>query len=340
MNPKRLVAILTSSLLAAGILGIWSRPAAGAAEQLRGLVLSVLAQQHEVVVRHEAYGSMPPMTMLFRLSPRTRLASLREGDRIAARVENGRAGPVLDDVRVLVAAPLPPPPSDLRNVPLLQAGDPMPQTRFIDQFGHPFALSDYLGDKVVLAFIYTRCRDPRMCPLISANFHSLQRLIGNGGYHLVEITLDPAYDTPPVLRRYAALFGADPRRWTLGTGDPRAVLDFAARFAIEPFPDPRVGLIHTERTVLIDANGRIADFIDEAGWSAEDVMARLQAIDAAPSNPLARLDYELSKAAVAVCGNSVARFSGLADLVIVLLIFGGAGLLLYRVAGRIFREQS
>ncbi len=118
------------------------------------------------------------------------------------------------------------------------------------------------------------------------------------------------------------------------------MLDFAARFAIEPFPDPRVGLIHTERTVLIDANGRIADFIDEAGWSAEDVMARLQAIDAAPSNPLARLDYELSKAAVAVCGNSVARFSGLADLVIVLLIFGGAGLLLYRVAGRIFREQS
>jgi len=125
----------------------------------------------------------------------------------------------------------------------------------------------------------------------------------------------------------------------LQQGDPRAVLDFAAQFGIMPFPDPRVGLIHTERTVLVDAHGKIVDFVDEAGWDAEGVLSRLQAIDAVPSNPLARLDYELSKAAVAICGDSVARFSGLADLATVLLIIGGGGLLLYLLAGRIFREQ-
>jgi protein SCO1/2 len=337
MNPQRAVVALACSILAA-IAVAWPRATPAATGQhLRGVVLTVLAQRHEAVVRHDPYGSMPAMTMLFRLSPATNTATLREGDRIEARVQDGPQGPTLDDVRVVAAALAPP--NVLRQVKLLQTGEPMPETRFIDQFGHPFAFSDFRGKKVVLAFIYTRCRDPRMCPLISSNFHTLQKRIGDGPYHLVEITLDPAYDRPPVLLHYAALFEADPRRWTFGTGNPRAVADFAARFAIEPFPDPRIGLIHTERTVLIDASGKIVDFIDEAGWSADGVMARLQAIDSRPSNPLARLDYELSKAAVAVCGNSVARFSGLVDLGTVMLIVGGAAFLLYRLAGRIFREQ-
>lgn len=314
--------------------------ATAATSRVRGVVLTVLAQRREAVVQHEAYGSMPAMTMLFRLSPRTNPASLRSGDRIDASVRDSREGPMLDDVHVLAAAQLAPPSDVLRYVRQFQTGDRLPDTRFVDQFGHPFAFSDFRGKKVVLAFIYTRCRDPRMCPLVSSNFHTLQTRIGDGPYHLVEMTLDPAYDTPPVLRRYAALFNADPRRWTLGTGEPRAVLDFAAGFAIEPFPDARIGLIHTERTVLIDASGKIDDFIDEAGWNADGVMARLLAIDALPSNPLARLDYELSKAAVAVCGNSVARFSGLADLGTVLLIIGAGAFLLYRVAGWIFRAQT
>ncbi|MFN2461714.1 MAG: hypothetical protein ABR591_13700, partial [Candidatus Velthaea sp.] len=135
------------------------------------------------------------------------------------------------------------------------------------------------------------------------------------------------------------LFGADAKRWTLGTGDTTTVLDFDARFGIDPFADPRVGFIHTERTVLIDRNGKIVDFIDQAGWTAADVAARLQAIESPSSNVLARLDFELSKAAVAVCGNRVAGFSGLGDLAIVLLIISAGGWLLQRVARRIFAEQ-
>jgi hypothetical protein len=173
---------------------------------------------------------------------------------------------------------------------------------------------------------------------VSADLEHLSRAAD--ALHLVELTLDPSYDQPSVLARYGARFGADPEHWTLGTGDPGTVLDFEARFGLDPFADPRVGLIHTERTVLIGPDGKIVDFIDQAGWSADDVTARLRAVESRSFNPLARLDFELSKAAVAVCGNRVAGFSGLGDLAIVLAIIGAAGWLLQRLARKIFAAQA
>jgi protein SCO1 len=307
--------------------------------RISGLVLSVLAPHREVVVRCDASGSKPAPTTLFRLSPKVDAASLHAGDRIVALVDEDTGGLLLDEVRVVAEAPAAPPRSIVRAVDPLNVGARMPATRFVDQLGRGFGFADFRGKSVVLAFIYTRCRDPRECPLISSNFHALQDRFANGPYHLVEMTLDPSYDQPAVLARYGARFGADPKHWTLGTGDPGTVLDFAARFGLDPFADPRVGLIHTERTVLIDPNGIIVDFIDQAGWNAADISARLQAVESQSSNPLARLDFELSKAAVAVCGNRVAGFSGLEDLAIVLVIIGAAGWLLQRLARKIFAEQ-
>ena len=322
---------------------VTSPQAAAREPEIQGVVLAVLAARHEVVVRDDHYPLMSATTTVYRVGPDSQRVSLRPGDRIMAYVNDGRPlrprlnPPELNNIRLLESAP-PTPPPVLRNVVPLVAGDRIPATRFTDQNGRAFTFADFIGKDVVLAFIYTRCRDARECPLISSNFHWLQQRIGTKPYRLVEITLDPSFDRPAVLQRYAQGFDADPHLWTFGTGDPNAVLDFEARFGIDPFPDARVGLIHTERTVLIDRDGKIVDFIDEAGWSTDGVLARLAAMESAPENPLARLDYELSKAAVAVCGNGVAGFSGLGDLAIVLLIIGGAAWLLFRV-GRILREQ-
>ena len=302
---------------------------------VRGVLLSILAKRHEVVVRRDAAGSKPALTTLFRLSPHVDAATLHAGDRIVALVDQDTDPLLLDEVRVVPEAPVP---SAVRTIHLLQVGDRVPATRFVEQSGRAFDFADFRGKSVVLAFIYTRCRDPRACPLISSHFQILQRRLAKGPYHLVEMTMDPSYDRPSVLARYGAVFGADPKHWTLGTGNPESVLAFAARFGIDPFADPRVGLIHTERTVIIDPDGKIVDFIDQAGWSVADISARLEAVESRSSNPLARLDFELSKAAVAVCGNSVAGFSGLQDLAIVLVIIGTGAWFLRRLARKIFAE--
>jgi len=187
------------------------------------------------------------------------------------------------------------------------------------------------GREVVLSFIYTRCHDPRECPLISAKFGRLQAALRNDRTHLVEITLDPQYDRPAVLRKYAALFGADAARWSIGTGAPDAVLDFAARFGVQPLEDARGSFIHNERMILIDAAGVIRYASDDAGWNPAGILAELRALQGGAGNPLARLDLALSRAAVAICGNAVAGFSGLADLAAFLLILCAFGWGFYRI---------
>ncbi len=332
---RHLTRLALCSLLLAGVL--WPRPAAAHPQRVSGVVLSLPAGRREAVVRLDAAGSKPALTTLFRLSPEAAAASLRAGERIIGLVDDDSDRRLLEDVRV-VARRSAAAASVVRTVDPLSVGDRMPPTRFVDQRGHGFGFADFRGMSVVLAFIYTHCRDPKECPAISANFRALQRRFANGPYHLVEMTLDPLNDTPSVLARYGALYGADAKRWTLATGDPGAVLDFDARFGIDPFADPNLGLIHTERTVLIDPSGTIVDFIDQAGWSVADVAARLQA-GSSPSNLFERLDFQLSKVATAVCGNRVAGFSGLEDLAIVLLIFGAGAWALQRLARKIFAQN-
>ncbi len=323
------------------LISLLVRPPGAAAHPLRvsGTVLTLLARRDAVVVRCDAVGTKPSLTTLYELAPQVRIASLHPGDRIVGLVDDDAPKPVLDGVRVVGHSGSAIAPSAIRLVHPYAVGDRLPATRFTDQRGGSFTFADFHGSSLVLAFIYTRCRDPKECPAISSSFHALQKRFGNGPYHLVEMTLDPSYDRPGVLARYGNVFGADPKRWTLATGDPDTVLNFDARFGIDPFADPRLGLIHTERTVLVRPDGTILDFIDQAGWNPADVAARLDA-RRGPSNMFERWDFELSKAATAVCGNGVAGFSGLEDLAIVIVIIGSGAWLLQRLARKIFAAPS
>jgi oligoribonuclease (3'-5' exoribonuclease) len=126
----------------------------------------------------------------------------------------------------------------------------------------------------------------------------------------------------------------------LVVGDAEPTLNFAAQFGLNAFPEPTVGLIHSENTVLIDRNGTIRKMITESSWLPAEILATIDANNGRPSNPLARLNLWISEKAVALCGNSVAGFSGLADLAVVLTIFGALAYLVYRLARKIFLESA
>ena len=313
---------------------------ASASERLHGVVLAVTPKTGEVIVRHDAFGSMPAMTMPFRIVPRERAAQLQAGSTIDADVDSRTEPCTLSQVKSSSAQPLTKDASPLRRVTPLKVGDVVPDGDFVDQTGKPFRFSALRGNDVVLAFIYTRCQDARMCPLISAKFRQLQEQAGGRALHLVELTLDPAYDRPPVLARYGTTFGADSKRWSLVVGDAEPTLDFAARFGITAFPDPQIGIIHAENTVLVGPDGRIEKMITETAWLASEILATIDQAHGIASNPIARLNLWLSSAAVALCGNSVAGFSGLADLAVVLLIFAALAYLVYRLARKIFIESA
>jgi protein SCO1/2 len=312
---------------------------------LHGLVLAVEPGRGQVIVRHDAAGGMPGMTMTFSVASPEVMERLRPGQTIEATADTSTEPWALRNVRVVGTENLIEEQADsshlhsvIRNVKQLVVGDLVPNGSFIDQSGKPFTFARLRGENVVAAFIYTRCRDPRMCPLISSKFHRLQALLRETNTHLVEISLDPTFDRPSVLTKYSHVFGVDPRRWTLLTGDLDRTLDFAARFDVSALPDPRYGILHSERTVLIDAQGIIRVFLDDTAWSPEEIVAEIRAIDHQQSNPFLRFNLWLSAQAAAMCGNRAAGFSGIADLLVVLGILGGSGWLLYRLACGIFRS--
>ena len=313
---------------------------------LRGLVLAKIVAKNEIVVRHGAIFGGPAAITTFRGSARE-LRGVAVGASIDATADADSTPWTLSGVHVvgnesLTGAPASAgdAPQILRNVHHVVVGEYAPTPQLVDERGAPFSLRDLRGQAVVMAFVYTRCRDARECPLITSRFRALQDRLRGMPVHLVEVTLDPAYDRAPVLARYGRTFGEDPTRWSLATGDPDAVLDFAAQFDVTAFPDERVGLIHPERTVILDRYGAIRELIDEGAWTPGEIVASVRHDERLASNPFERLDLWLSSAAVSVCGNAVAGFSGFTDLLTVAAIAAFFSFLLWRVGRTIAKGAA
>jgi cytochrome oxidase Cu insertion factor (SCO1/SenC/PrrC family) len=246
---------------------LWAANAA-ASEHLTGIVLTP-PSPGQVLIHHESFGGMPAMTMSFRVPAQARL---NPGDQIGADVDRSSEPWSLAQITTQavqsVAAAAPPP-------PLARVGDRVPDAAFVDQRGRPLSLHTLRGAPLAISFIYTRCGDAKMCPLVLAKFHALQQHLPAHAAR-VEISLDPVYDRPPILARYAAAFGADAARWHLLTGDPKTVLDLAARFGFLEQAAGPVQIVHSERLAIVGSDGRIVRFFDDAAWTTHDVLAALR----------------------------------------------------------------
>lgn len=115
--------------------------------------------------------------------------------------------------------------------------------------------SEQLAGHVWIAdFVFTRC--PDFCPALTARLARLQDRIPAGAdpVRLVSITVDPAHDTPEVLRAYAAQAGAR-AGWLFLTG-PRdaiaALLRDGFKVAWADDGPPSAPITHSDRFVLVD----------------------------------------------------------------------------------------
>jgi protein SCO1/2 len=81
------------------------------------------------------------------------------------------------------------------------------------------------GKTVLLNFLYTVCTAEAICPLGTANLVEVQKILGprvGRDVFMYSITLDPANDTPGVLKSYASAFGVKPG-WTFLTGEKEEI---------------------------------------------------------------------------------------------------------------------
>jgi len=265
-----------------------ARAPAPPAHAITGEIVGVTPDRGVLLVHHdEIPGYMPSMTMEFAV-PGSDLGAFREGRRIAARMIEGAPGEFrLEGVRILdattdgiVAASA----QALRQETLIRGkrvyreiGEDAPQFTLYDQDGRVVSFDRFRGRRVVLNFIFTRCPVPTMCPASTAKMMALQAAAqarGIANLEFVSITLDPAYDTPAVLKRYASGRGIDLRNFTFLTGPENAVRDLLTGFGVLVAPGENI-FKHTLATVLIDEHGRILHRVDGSGWTPEDFLRRL-----------------------------------------------------------------
>jgi cytochrome oxidase Cu insertion factor (SCO1/SenC/PrrC family) len=92
---------------------------------------------------------------------------------------------------------------------------------FVNQDGHTMTLDSLKGQTVVLADFLSLCQE--ICPLTAGNFEQIAEKVKTAGavnkITLLEVTVDPARDTPARLKVYRANLGA-PVNWQFWTGSP------------------------------------------------------------------------------------------------------------------------
>jgi protein SCO1/2 len=131
---------------------------------------------------------------------------------------------------------------------------PLPDFRLVDQSGRTVTLADLAGHPLVFGALFSTCAGP--CPSIARSLATLQGELADTDVHLFVVTVDPGFDTPEVLSRYAERVGADPARWTFLTGGEEDVRAFVQRglfMAVERSASE--GLTHDVRLLAVDRQG-------------------------------------------------------------------------------------
>ncbi|HET7813299.1 MAG TPA: SCO family protein [Candidatus Baltobacteraceae bacterium] len=191
----------------------------------------------------------------------------------------------------------------------VDVGSTLPHTQLVDQNGRLVDLASVAPGKVVLlAFIFTRCPDRDECPLLSAKFSELQRKLDPKHFHLVELTLDPPYDSPAVLRAYARQYGADPKMWTMLTGQGREVSHVLDRFGISSLEVSTAKFLHNDKVFLTAPDGKVADIVQTTQFSTGALAAQAEHLAGLASSPIGRIQLALVASAIALCGGS--QFAG------------------------------
>lgn len=127
---------------------------------------------------------------------------------------------------------------------------------FTNQLGKKVSLNDLHGKILVIDFFFTRC--PSICPGLARSMKRLQdSFVKNDSIvQFISISVDPAHDSVPQLRKFADRFNANHDTWWFVTGDKKEIYDFAFNELKASLTDTQVdtAFLHTENFFLLDSN--------------------------------------------------------------------------------------
>ncbi len=143
----------------------------------------------------------------------------------------------------------------------------VPEFSFMDQDSVLISNKDYLGKVYVVEFFFTTC--PTICPIMTKNLLELQKTFkDDADFGVASFTINPRYDTPAVLKKYAEKYGIVDKDWHLLTGDQEKIYTLAQEgfyIVANEVEDAPGGFEHSGMFALVDKNGYIRSRQDKFG---------------------------------------------------------------------------
>ncbi len=182
-----------------------------------------------------------------------------------------------------VAVAAPPKPSESSKSDLSRLGQGTAAIDLLSEDGKPVSLDDLNGKPRVLFFGFTHC--PVVCPVTVWEIDAALAEIGKPAEttQIIFVSLDPARDTPAVMKKYFSGFKG---RVVPLTGIEASVQKIARSFDVR-WQKVNTGkgdytLDHTALAFLINAEGQVVDTI-AFGASRELSVARLRKLLGLPA---------------------------------------------------------
>jgi protein SCO1/2 len=166
----------------------------------------------------------------------------------------------------------------------LLPGERVPDIPLRNQDGKTLHLTDFKGKAILITFVYTRCPFPTFCPLISSEFATIQKELAKTPQdyertHLISISLDPQYDTPPIMRKYGLGYIAnDPsgfEHWDFVSTSSDDLRKLATAFGLEYFEQDNQ-ISHSMNTILLATDGTVSQDWQGNEWKTSEVISALR----------------------------------------------------------------
>jgi protein SCO1/2 len=144
----------------------------------------------------------------------------------------------------------------------------MPAATLIDDRGQVVRLDSLRGKVLTVSFFSSSTAAAGSCTAIAGKFLYLQRHLPSNDYRLLQITRDPAHDSPQRLRAYASEYGAESSVWSFLTGDKKQIAALIRGLNATAPQGPQ----ENEPLYVIDAQGYVAGMLPGGDWSPVDAL--------------------------------------------------------------------
>ena len=138
----------------------------------------------------------------------------------------------------------------------------IPGFKFVNQYADTITSKSLDGKIYVADFFFTTC--PSICPVMHRNMLNVyNEFKTDDNFRIISHTIDPKYDTVPVLKRYADKLGISGNTWWLLLGTKEETYGIARNYLVSvQEKNPQGEYVHDGYFILVDKQKRIRGTYD------------------------------------------------------------------------------